>query len=49
VGLGVDYAVLKLEEALSRETNRAGIIAAIDAKEAELRRDLGRVAGAPLQ
>jgi hypothetical protein len=48
VGLGADYLVLKLEESLSRETNRAGIIAAIDAKEAELRRGLALSPRAPL-
>jgi hypothetical protein len=47
VGLGADYLVLKLEEALSRETNRAGIIAAIDAKEAELRQGLALPPRAP--
>jgi hypothetical protein len=40
VGLGTDYLLLKLEETLSRETNRNEILAAIDENEARTRRSL---------
>jgi len=41
VGLGTDYLLLKLEETLSRETNRNAILAAIDENEVRARRSLG--------
>jgi hypothetical protein len=40
VGLGTDYLLLKLEETLSRETNRNAILAAIDENETATRRSL---------
>jgi hypothetical protein len=41
VGLGTDYLLLKLEETLSRETNRNAILAAIDENEVRARQSLG--------
>ncbi len=47
VAVGTDYLVLKLEEALSREANRAAILSAIDANEAATRATAGLPARSP--